>query len=137
MTMIVGAILLLLLGIVFGYIAGGGASAAEPEPAPKPKPARRDTAKTTRKPAARKSSGSRAAKDDLKKISGVGPAIEKKLNAMGVKNYKQIAAWKKADIDKADEKLNFKGRIQRENWVAQAKTLAGGGETEFSRRQKK
>ena len=161
MTMIIGAILLLLLGIVFGYIAGGAMkaaprAAAKPAPAPiretraeaKPAPARKPAAKTTaakkpaakkpaaRKPAAKKPASARAAKDDLKKISGVGPVIEKKLNGMGVKTYKQIAAWKKADIDKADDKLNFKGRIGREDWVAQAKILASGGETEFSKRKK-
>ncbi|HDL17103.1 MAG TPA: NADH:quinone oxidoreductase, partial [Rhizobiales bacterium] len=40
------------------------------------------------------------------------------------------------DISRADDALNFKGRIKRENWVKQAKTLASGGETEFSKRAK-
>lgn len=75
-----------------------------------------------------------AASDDLKLLSGVGPALEKKLNGLGVTRFKQIAAWKKADIDRVDGELNFKGRIQREGWVRQAKVLALGGETEFSKR---
>lgn len=115
MTVVVGIILLFLLGCVFGYIAGQAM-------------ARKAPAKTT---------GRAGSKDDLKKISGVGPAIEKKLNAMGVTRYAQIAAWTAADVKEADETLNFKGRIKRENWIAQAKTLASGGETEFSKNYKK
>ena len=102
------------------------------------KPAAKKATTTAKTAAAKKPAAKTAAakKDDLKKISGVGPGIEKKLNAMGVKTYRQIANWKAADIKKADEKLNFKGRIQREDWVKQAKVLASGGETEFSRRKK-
>lgn len=62
-------------------------------------------------------------KDDLKKISGVGPKIEEKLNALGITTYAQIAAFKKADIERVDDELNFKGRIERDNWVQQAKDL--------------
>jgi NADH-quinone oxidoreductase subunit E len=65
--------------------------------------------------------------DDLKLIAGVGPVLEKKLNDFGVTQYAQIAAFKKADIDRLDTALNFKGRIGRENWVEQAKALAEGG----------
>lgn len=61
--------------------------------------------------------------DDLKKISGVGPVLEKKLHAFGVTQYAQIAAFTKADIDKLDEALSFKGRIERDDWVGQAKAL--------------
>lgn len=66
--------------------------------------------------------------DDLKKIGGVGPVIEKKLNALGVYHYSQISAFTPEDIAKVDELLNFKGRIDREDWIGQAKTLAEGGE---------
>jgi len=65
-----------------------------------------------------------AGADDLKKLSGVGPALEKKLNAAGVTSFAQIAAWGEAEIAEFDEKLSFKGRIEREGWVEQAKTLA-------------
>ncbi|MEM6413287.1 MAG: 50S ribosomal protein L21 [Pseudomonadota bacterium] len=64
--------------------------------------------------------------DDLKKLSGVGPALEKKLLAAGVTTFAQIAAWGPKDIAEFDEKLSFKGRIERENWVEQAKELAKG-----------
>ncbi|WP_415714200.1 50S ribosomal protein L21 [Roseibium sp.] len=64
-------------------------------------------------------------KDDLKKISGVGPVLEKKLNALGITTYEQIVNFSAEDIDRVDEVLNFKGRIERDNWVEQAKELAG------------
>lgn len=66
-----------------------------------------------------------AGADDLKKLSGVGPALEKKLHDAGVTSFAQIAAWTEDEIAAMDEKLSFKGRIQREGWVEQAKTLAG------------
>jgi len=72
--------------------------------------------------------------DDLKRIRGIGVLIEKRLNALGVTGYEQIANWTGADIDRISEMLDFKGRIQRENWVEQARILASGGQTEFSRR---
>jgi large subunit ribosomal protein L21 len=64
--------------------------------------------------------------DDLKRLSGVGPALEKKLHANGVTAFAQIAAWGEADIAEFDELLSFKGRIEREGWVDQAKELAKG-----------
>lgn len=64
-------------------------------------------------------------KDDLKKISGVGPVLEKKLNALGITTYEQIVNFTAEDIARVDEVLNFKGRIERDNWVEQAKELAG------------
>ena len=67
-----------------------------------------------------------AGADDLKKLSGVGPALEKKLHEGGVTSFAQIAAWTEADIAEFDEKLSFKGRIEREGWVEQAKELTKG-----------
>ncbi|MCH2094712.1 MAG: 50S ribosomal protein L21, partial [Rhodobacteraceae bacterium] len=64
--------------------------------------------------------------DDLKKLSGVGPALEKKLHAAGVTTFAQIAAWTEEDVAAMDEQLSFKGRIEREGWIAQAKELAQG-----------
>lgn len=61
--------------------------------------------------------------DDLKKISGVGPVLEKKLNDFGIYHYSQIAALKKAEIAEIDETLNFKGRIEKDDWLKQAKAL--------------
>ncbi|MGI3210073.1 50S ribosomal protein L21 [Roseovarius tibetensis] len=67
-----------------------------------------------------------AGADDLKKLSGVGPALEKKLHAAGVTSYAQIAAWTDGDVAEMDEKLSFKGRIEREGWIDQAKELTKG-----------
>jgi predicted flap endonuclease-1-like 5' DNA nuclease len=72
--------------------------------------------------------------DDLKRIKGIGVLIEKKLNSLGVMTYEDIANWTGEDIERISESLDFKGRIQRENWVEQARILAAGGDTEFSRR---
>ena len=69
--------------------------------------------------------------DDLKLISGVGPALEKKLNALGVYTYAQIAKWTKAEREWVDDHLNFRGRIERDDWVRQAQALAEGGEAEY------
>ena len=75
-----------------------------------------------------------AVPDDLKRIRGIGVLIEKKLNSMGVTSYSQIANWSAADIDRVSQVLDFKGRIERENWIEQARILASGGQTEVSRR---
>lgn len=72
--------------------------------------------------------------DDLKRIRGIGVLIEKRLNQIGVVNYGQVAEWTTDDIDRVSATLDFKGRIERENWVEQARILAAGGQTEFSRR---
>jgi predicted flap endonuclease-1-like 5' DNA nuclease len=74
------------------------------------------------------------APEDLKRIRGIGVLIEKKLNSLGVFTYDQIARWTQDDIVKVSTALDFKGRIERENWVEQARILASGGQTEFSRR---
>lgn len=72
--------------------------------------------------------------DDLKRIRGIGVLIEKRLNGMGIRRYDQIANWTSGDIDRISQTLDFKGRIERENWVEHARILASGGHTEFSRR---
>ncbi|MEI2301676.1 NADH-quinone oxidoreductase subunit E [Ensifer sp. MJa1] len=72
-----------------------------------------------------------AAADDLKLISGVGPKIEGTLNDLGIYTYAQVASWKKAEREWVDGYLNFKGRIERDDWVKQAKALAKGGEAEY------
>ena len=64
--------------------------------------------------------------DDLKKIKGVGPQLEGLLNEMGFWHFSQIAAWGPGEIAWVDSRLKFKGRIARDNWVAQAAELAGG-----------
>lgn len=62
--------------------------------------------------------------DDLKKLQGLGPAIEKKLNAAGISTYAQIAALSAEDIARVEDEQGIKGRFERDNWVEQAKELA-------------
>ena len=76
--------------------------------------------------------------DDLKQIKGVGPKLEKLLNSLGFFHFDQIANWSAAEVAWVDDNLEgFKGRVSRDNWVDQAKQLASGKETEFSKRVKK
>ncbi len=79
--------------------------------------------------------GARGGKaDDLKRIKGVGPKIEGILNELGIYHFDQIAGWTDENKAWVDTRLKFKGRIDREDWIAQAKVLATGGETDFSKR---
>ncbi|WP_147127046.1 hypothetical protein [Shimia ponticola] len=73
--------------------------------------------------------------DDLKKIKGIGPKLEQLCNRLGFYHFDQIAAWSADEVAWVNANLEgFKGRVTRDNWVEQAKLLAGGGETEFSKR---
>ncbi len=71
--------------------------------------------------------------DDLQLIAGVGPKNEQLLHELGIYTWAQIGAWKKAEREWVDSYLRFKGRIEREEWVKQAKALAKGGEAEYIR----
>jgi len=62
--------------------------------------------------------------DDLKKISGVGSKIEEQLHELGIYHFSQIMAFSSEEITAVDEKLNFKGRIERDDWLGQAKELS-------------
>ncbi len=65
--------------------------------------------------------------DDLKRIKGVGPKLEKLLHSMGYFHFDQIAAWTDTEIAWVDDNLEgFKGRVSRDNWVSQAKDFAEG-----------
>ncbi|MEQ3709901.1 MAG: 50S ribosomal protein L21 [Tateyamaria sp.] len=106
------------------------AAAEEAKPAKKAKaPKAAPKAEAAPKAAAKKAATAKAAAsdgDDLKQLSGVGPALEKKLHAAGVTTFAQIAAWTPEDVAAMDEKLSFKGRIEREGWIAQAAEMAKG-----------
>jgi predicted flap endonuclease-1-like 5' DNA nuclease len=63
-------------------------------------------------------------RDDLKQIKGVGPAIEKTLNEMGISRFDQIAQMSEYDIDRVAHRLKgFRSRIYREDWIGQARDL--------------
>ncbi|SMP30582.1 NADH-quinone oxidoreductase subunit E [Shimia sagamensis] len=135
-----------------GVVAGRAAEGQPPKPAPTPKPAVKQAEEAQKaakpkaekaetksdKPKAKKPAPKKAAKadaaDDLKQLKGVGPALEKKLHENGVTSFAQIAAWGPAEIEDMDDKLSFKGRIERDGWVDQANLLAAGEETEFSKK---
>ena len=72
--------------------------------------------------------------DELKRIKGIGPVIERTLNDLGIYQFKQIAEFSRDNIDWVEGYLSFPGRIGREEWVSQARDLAAGKETEFSKR---
>jgi NADH-quinone oxidoreductase subunit E len=74
--------------------------------------------------------------DDLKRIRGVGPKIEALLHSLGIFHFAQIAGWSDAELAWIDDNLEgFRGRASRDAWIAQARVLASGGQTEFSARQ--
>jgi len=64
--------------------------------------------------------------DDLTQLSGVGPKLSEKLNEFGVYKIKQIANWSRANVEEFDEQLSFPGRIDREEWIKQAKAHEAG-----------
>jgi len=76
--------------------------------------------------------GIRRPADNLKRISGIGVIIERRLNSLGIYHYDQIAGWTSQEVDAFNEKLEFSGRIEREHWREQAEILSMGGETDFS-----
>ena len=100
----------------------------------RPKPAADRPAKPSLESRDRPSGIARpATPDDLQLISGVGPRNEAILHELGIFTFAQVAAWKKAEREWVDAYLNFHGRIEREDWVKQAKALARGGVAEYIR----
>ncbi len=85
--------------------------AAEPEVAKK---------KVVKKKVVVKKEAAATEGDALTEINGIGPVIEGKLKAMGITSFQQIAEFTPERIAEIDEQLNFKGRIDREEWVSQA-----------------
>lgn len=61
--------------------------------------------------------------DDLTRIKGIGAVITAKLRTLGFTSYEQIASLTEADIEKINGSLNFKGRIEREQWIQQAQEI--------------
>lgn len=115
-------------------IKTGAAAMPAAETKPKAKPAAKKAvtkaAKSVEKPV-EKSVGkpvekapAAAGKDDLTRIKGLGPKAAAALAGGGVTSFAQIAAWSEADIASWDAKINGRGRITRDDWVGQAKTLA-------------
>ncbi|MGZ3258984.1 MAG: hypothetical protein ACXWIO_08245 [Croceibacterium sp.] len=73
--------------------------------------------------------------DDLKRIKGVGPKLERLLNSLDVTSFSQIAAWDDDEIERIDAQLGtFAGRIRRDDWPTQARYLAAGDMAGFEQR---
>lgn len=112
-----------------------------PEPAPEPVPSVEQTPEpaapaeeTTVEDKPQLLDAPQGVADDLKQIKGVGPKLEAKLNEMGVWHFSQIASWTPKEVAWVDDTLNFRGRINRDDWIGQARILATGGTTEFAQR---
>jgi len=122
MTMfIIQSFILLAIAFILGCLLGAilrylFAPTKAPQPSAETKPT---AVKAQSAPAP-----SKANKDNLQLISGVGPVLEKKLNEFGVYRFDQIANWSVDDIAAFNDKLSFQGRIERDEWLKQAKELA-------------
>jgi predicted flap endonuclease-1-like 5' DNA nuclease len=112
------------------FVAPAVARAPEPAPAPVAAPVAAGPSRPASLAAPRDGGA-----DDLKKIKGVGPKLEELLHSLGYYHFDQIAAWGPGEVAWVDENLEgFKGRVSRDDWVPQARLLAAGRETEFSKR---
>jgi predicted flap endonuclease-1-like 5' DNA nuclease len=99
-----------------------------------PAPAMASDSGETAKPAGLAAPRGGGKADDLKRIKGIGKQNEGRLHGLGIWHFDQIAAWTDEEVRWVGHFLAFPGRIEREEWVAQAKVLAEGGETAFSKR---
>ena len=123
--------------------ASAKAAAPKPDTATKPKatPAAKAATSPSKKPAPKQAAAVKAATaapqipDDVALLKGVGPKLVALLQSMGVTSLEQIAAWSAADVTEIDSKLGtFAGRINRDNWVDQAKLLTTGDVTAFEKK---
>lgn len=113
------------------------AAAPAPTPAPAPVAVKEPAAAAPATPAPAQGPGKRPAAlsaardnrpDDLKRIKGIGPKLEKLCNSLGFYHFDQIAVWTEEEIMWVDQNLEgFKGRVVRDEWVAQARQLASEG----------
>jgi NADH-quinone oxidoreductase subunit E len=98
----------------------------EPEPAMESEPQAADASESEPAPGSEVAAdtGAHASRDDLQMIKGVGPAIEKTLNEIGIFRFEQIADMSEYDIDRVAKRLRgFHSRIYREDWIGQARDL--------------
>ena len=105
-------------------ILTGGKKPSAKKPAAKTQKPKAEPAAEAEAPAFARPDGE---PDDLKKLPGVGPATERKLNALGIATYAQIAAFTAEEIEQVDAALNLKGKIEQDDWPSLAKELAGEG----------
>lgn len=142
---IVGFIAVLVFCVAAAFLVvpwGGGAKPRRAAPQPAAKPSAPAPAAFVSAPAAsagpERLSGPRGGMaDDLTEIEGIGPAMAKLCNSLGFYHFDQIAKWSDADVAWVDANLgNFKGRVVRDKWVAQAKLIVSEGLAAFRIRAK-
>ena len=154
-SIFMGAVVFVVVGLLLGWIfcselkplvqpneTSAVPSAPEPAPISEPAPATAPVARAPEVEAAdyairpeALSAARDGGADDLKMIKGVGPKLEIMLNELGFYHFDQIAGWSAAEVAWVNDNLaGFKSRVSRDNWVEQARKLASGQETEFSKR---
>ena len=159
-SIFMGAVVFIVVGLLLGWIfcselkplvqpkdTSAAPSAPEPAPVSEPAPATAPVAQAPKAEAPEVEavedavrpealSGARnGGADDLKMIKGVGPKLEIMLNELGFYHFDQIAGGRAEEVAWVNDNLTgFKGRVSRDNWVEQARKLASGQETEFSKR---
>ena len=154
-SIFMGAVVFIVVGLLLGWIfcselkplvqpneTSAAPSAPEPAPVSEPAPATAPVAQAPEVEAAEDairpealSAARDGGADDLKMITGVGPKLEIMLKELGFYHFDQIADWIAAEVAWVNDNLaGFKGRVSRDNWVEQARKLASGQETEFSKR---
>ena len=67
--------------------------------------------------------------DDLKRITGIAPKVEQRMNDLGLFHFWQIAKLTKEEMASIEKSLSLTGRFERDNWVAQASKLQDDGES--------
>ncbi|AML53213.1 NADH-quinone oxidoreductase subunit NuoE [Falsihalocynthiibacter arcticus] len=102
--------------------------AEAPKVAPAPKKAEAESTVVAEKKPRTMTAPRKAGADDLKLLSGVGPKLETTLNELGFFHFDQIAKWGAEEVSWVDARLKFKGRIERDGWIEQAKTLAAAAD---------
>ena len=148
-SIFMGAVVFIVVGLLLGWIFCSelkplvqsnetSTAPSAPEPAPVTAPVAQAPEVEAVEDAVRPEalSGARdGGADDLKMIKGVGPKLEIMLNELGFYHFDQIAGWSAAEVTWVNDNLaGFNGRVSRDNWVEQARKLASGQETEFSKR---
>ncbi len=115
---------------VLEILTGGAKPKAKPAKKAEAKKAAAKTEEKAEKPAAKKevaaANKTAGGEDDLSLLSGVGPVLEKKLREAGITTFRQIAELTPEQAKELDEKLNLRGRIEREDWIEQARELMAG-----------
>jgi NADH-quinone oxidoreductase subunit E len=111
--------------IIAPTVAKAVPAVAEVPPAPAPAIAAVATEELDEVGAPELFSAPKGKADDLLVIKGIGPKLARTLNDLGVWHYRQIAGWTPGEVAWINRSIGFGGRVQREDWQAQATKLSG------------